>query len=147
MQTKLLIVDTDPTWLHAISDELAGEFELEVCSTFEDARAELGRSRPDLVIANVRLGRFNGIYFAHLIRSLGLSTSCIVYGLSSDVGLAHEAQAAGAWFEPASHLLTGLRTHVRSLVAADAVAAHEFGTAESTLRTPDIHHPASQRMM
>ena len=126
MQTKVLVVDSDQSWLQAITDELGSDFEVESCSTFAEGRAALLAGRPDLLIANIRLNRYNGIYFGHLIRSLGLSTHCILYGLPSDVGLAREAQAAGAWFEPSTSLIAGLRTHMRTLMAPGAPIPRRF---------------------
>jgi hypothetical protein len=103
--------------------------------------------RPDFLIANVRLGAFNGLHLAHLAQQLGLKTRCILYGLVTDIGLAREAGAVGAWFEPACTLLPGLSEHVRSASTSD-LTVRPVSLSESTRRSADRAsiHPAPRTM-
>jgi hypothetical protein len=65
---------------------------------FAAARLELYTRSPDVLLANVRLGAFNGIHLAYLAKIHKPETRVMVYG-DNDHLLAGEIQNAGAFYE------------------------------------------------
>ena len=65
---------------------------------FAAARLELYLRSPDVLLANVRLGAFNGIHLAYLAKINKRETRVMVYGENDHV-LASEIQTAGAFYE------------------------------------------------
>jgi len=68
--------------------------EVTLVTTFADAKAHL-KTEPDLVIADVKLGFYNGIHVA--IRALAADIPAIVIG-PDDSGLRRDAVAIGATY-------------------------------------------------
>jgi DNA-binding NarL/FixJ family response regulator len=70
---------------------------VETCATFEAARARLMASPVDFLVTNVRLGAFNGLHLVYLSQaSKRPAPRAIVYNDGPDIGLAREAERAGA---------------------------------------------------
>lgn len=70
---------------------------VESCATFEAARARLLTSPVDVLVTNIRLGDFNGLHLVYLSQSSeSPAPRAIVYNDGQDIGLAREAQRAGA---------------------------------------------------
>jgi DNA-binding response OmpR family regulator len=111
MPSRVLIVDVDHDFTDslAVSSVSAG-WEPVVHHTFADARRELARQCPAALVANIRLGAFNGIQLAYLARQCSPRAALILYSVTDDHVLIREARAAGAFYEPMSfvpHSLTG----------------------------------------
>lgn len=94
MHARVLIVDDDQACLAGLQQlvEHAGHEAL-VAGTFEEGRRLLRTGRPDLLIADVRLGAFNGL---QLIATSELDIPVIVISGFDDVVLQAEARAMGA---------------------------------------------------
>jgi len=79
---------------HDVADRIlrsvAGH-EVVVRTDFAGAKSELDRLRPDLLIAQVRLGAFNGLHLAIRAHGLGLPTQTILIG-EPDIVLENEAR-------------------------------------------------------
>jgi len=91
---KLLIVDDD----QATREGLAlffeqANFDVATAGTFEDGRLALTRNTPDLLLADIRLGEFNGLQL--LTTSPQPIPSIIMTGYADHV-LEAEARAMGA---------------------------------------------------
>jgi len=95
-----LIVDPDPAVLDALRT-VAATAGLHVVAEkdFGGARRRLARRHADVVVVNVRLGRYNGLHLVHLARLQNPQVDAIVYGGADDLPLALEAQHAGAFYE------------------------------------------------
>jgi len=94
MPGRVLIVDDDEGFLVTMKQllELAGHQVL-VASTFEEGRRVLRTAAPDVLIADVRLGPFNGL---QLIGTDALNIPVIVVSGFDDVVLQAAARSMGA---------------------------------------------------
>jgi DNA-binding NtrC family response regulator len=85
---------------------------VDVCSTFAEARARLVAKPPDVLITSVRLHAHNGLHLVYLAAAQAQSTRCLVYATHEDFSLAREVKAAGAFFIRAPHLAVSLKSYV-----------------------------------
>ena len=83
----------------------------EVCTSAEEARRALVSSAPMLFFANMRLGGLRGADIVHLAQMSNPRTRTVLYGTTVDVLLAKQAQAAGAFFEPAAFVPYALKQY------------------------------------
>lgn len=94
MPARVLIVDDDEACLSGMKQllETAGHEAL-VATTFEEGRRILRSATPDLLIADVRLGSFNGL---QLVATSASGIPVIVISGFDDVVLQAETRAMGA---------------------------------------------------
>jgi DNA-binding response OmpR family regulator len=94
MPSKVLIVDDDKTTREGLAEFLEGSgYEAVAVGTFEEATRILRTSPPDLLIADVRLGPFNGLQL--VISSPRPIPAIIITGFSDPV-LEADARRRGA---------------------------------------------------
>jgi DNA-binding response OmpR family regulator len=94
MPARILIVDDDIGYLMVTKDVLErGGHQVLLASTFEEGRRALRDDTPDLLIADVRLGAFNGL---QLIAMGPTRIPSIVISGFDDSVLQAEARAFGA---------------------------------------------------
>lgn len=94
MSARILVVDDDIGYLTVTKDVLErGGYEVMLASTFEEGRRMLREETPDLLIADVRLGAFNGL---QLIATGKAGVPSIVVSGFDDAVLQAEARAFGA---------------------------------------------------
>jgi len=100
MQQKcVIIVDDDLAVLEVVNRTLSRAGHIVIAfNRFEDARAFLSRNRPDVLIADVRLGAYNGIHLAVQARECYTDVNIIVYSAYDDEVLRAEAERCGAAF-------------------------------------------------
>jgi DNA-binding NarL/FixJ family response regulator len=114
MIEKVLIVDPNPARgleLARTIDEMAG---VEVFADFPSARATLLADPPDLLVTNLRLHAYNGLHLVYMAASAGLPVQSIVYTDDADSGFATEVHSAGAFYETADRLLSGLSMYMEA---------------------------------
>jgi DNA-binding response OmpR family regulator len=133
MPSKVLIVDDDKTTREGLAEflEEAG-YEAIAVGTFEDATRVLRTSPPDLLIADVRLGPFNGLQL--VISSPQPIPAIIITGFADPV-LESDARRRGADYvlKPVSP------SRLLDLVAEKLSAARPgFGTPRRWQRKPVI---------
>jgi DNA-binding response OmpR family regulator len=133
MPSKVLIVDDDKTTREGLAEflEEAG-YEAVAVGTFEDATRVLRTSPPDLLIADVRLGPFNGLQL--VISSPQPIPAIIITGFADPV-LESDARRRGADYvlKPVSP------SRLLDLVAEKLAAAKPgFGTPRRWERKPVI---------
>jgi DNA-binding response OmpR family regulator len=133
MPSKVLIVDDDKTTREGLAEflEEAG-YEAVAVGTFEDATRILRTSPPDLLIADVRLGPFNGLQL--VISSPQPIPAIIITGFADPV-LEADARRRGAEYvlKPVSP------ARLLDLVAQKLMAARPgFGTPRRWERKPVI---------
>ena len=133
MPSKVLIVDDDKTTREGLAEflEEAG-YEAIAVGTFEDATRVLRTSPPDLLIADVRLGPFNGLQL--VISSPQPIPAIIITGFADPV-LEADARRRGADYvlKPVSP------ARLLDLVAQKLTAARPgFGTPRRWERKPVI---------
>jgi hypothetical protein len=71
-------------------------------------RRELTKECPAALVANIRLGAFNGIQLAYLTRQCSPRAALILYSVTDDHVLVREARNAGAFYEPMSFVPSSL---------------------------------------
>lgn len=96
---KALVIDDDPALLALVQKwlERAG-YDVYTSLDFADARAKLKEIRVDLIVADIRLGEFNGLQLAARARQSGLDTHIVIMSGWSDEVLKAEAARLGAVF-------------------------------------------------
>jgi CheY-like chemotaxis protein len=121
MGFQVLLVEPDQPTSTAIASVLgeAGH-SVTALSSFEAATASASKSRPDLLIAGVRLGRFNGLHLAARLRADQPTLPVIILGHEGDVVLAGEAIQLRARFVPRTTPPTRLVSFADDLVAGRA---------------------------
>jgi DNA-binding NtrC family response regulator len=95
----VLLVDPDLEIARTFETVVAPHASTRTCRDFLTARQALTEFHPDLVVANARLGEYNGLHLAYIARSAGLRTRAIIYTDYEDVVLAREVRAMGGFFE------------------------------------------------
>ena len=97
--SSALVVDPDPVFVSELAPIITAlGYRCIPVTEFAAARLELYMRSPDVLLANVRLGAFNGIHLAYLAKINRPETRVMVYG-QNDRLLAGEIQAAGAFYE------------------------------------------------
>ena len=108
----LLLVEPDTVTRERLADAIRFLAVVDAVGTFEQAVACLGGQAYDLLATNVRLDAYNGLHLVHLLQTAECSTRSVVYTTASDLGLARDAQRAGAFFELTDRVPIVLRTYV-----------------------------------
>jgi DNA-binding response OmpR family regulator len=94
---RVLLVEDNPAILSAFEEWLTQEgYDVIACRQFEDAKLELSRVTPDALIADVRLGQFNGLHLAWELRELRPTSPIMVMTAYDDSVIRHEAERCGA---------------------------------------------------
>jgi hypothetical protein len=108
---------------------------------FLRARHELYASSPDFIVANVRLGEFNGIHLAYLAKIQRPDTRVMIYG-RDDRLLAREVQTAGAFYGREEfvpyELISFLHASLPAQDRRDAGALDRRQTFRGGRRTTDL---------
>ena len=96
---RVLIVDDDDSLLDAVVLSLSAPGRRVVASaTFEEARVHLRTDQFDVLIADVRLGAFNGLQLAVIARDTHPAIQIIVFSGFDDPVLRQEATQLGATY-------------------------------------------------
>ncbi len=95
---RALVVDDEPAVLNLMVRWLqdAG-WTVDAVQTFRDARHALGR-RPDLMVADIRLGDFNGLQLAMLAREVDPNVRVVMISGFDDPVIRRDAAILGAEF-------------------------------------------------
>jgi len=97
----MLIVDDDRTMLALLTEwmSVAG-YVVRSCDRFEDAKQHLTTTAPSVLLADVRLGAYNGLQLVILAKALNALTIAIVMSAFDDPALRKEAAHYGATYLP-----------------------------------------------
>jgi len=94
---SILVVDDDREWLDGAVELLASAgHDSRGCSTFDEALQILNTSQPDLLIADIRLGEFNGLFLLLHTRETHTRMASLVVSGYADPVLEREARRYGA---------------------------------------------------
>jgi len=110
MPPRVLIVEPDTTISSSLLHTIEPHADAESCANFFSARDRLVSNRYDRLITNLRLEAHNGLHLVYLVRASAWPTRSIVYTTHPELYLAHEVQAAGAFYESLDrldHVLNG----------------------------------------
>ena len=95
MPHTILIVDRDPHTRASLGRALSNEgYHVVTTTTFEDASAGLAVTKPDAIIADIRLGAYNGLHLVFRARGIFPDVVGIVTDITIDPVLEGEAAAA-----------------------------------------------------
>ena len=95
----VLIVDDDPRILSIIEQWLTtAGYSVMACSGYQAAKEHLARTRPDVLLTDVRLGAFNGLQLAMFAKAQKPNTRTMVMSGFDDQLLQNEAARYGACF-------------------------------------------------
>jgi DNA-binding response OmpR family regulator len=127
MPHTVLIADTDPSALMGAA-RVASELGCLVTtvSSFEEAKKRLALAPPDLLIADVRLGAYNGLHLAIRARAEHPDLVAIITHTVPDPVLEREAAAQGAVYFIKPISVEGLLSIMAELLAG---RASQEGTA------------------
>ena len=133
--SQILVVNNDGARLTRVLSVLnAAGYRARGASTFEEATRALSERVPDLVIADERLGAYNGLHVILRARADHPDVSAIVTTPVKNRGLEADArslniqclikpQSAGEWLEPVWKILNEDRADGRSSLQSDSVPA------------------------
>ena len=135
---RVLIATQNPTTAGSLVAWLgAAGYELTIVTTFEAAKAQLAM-RPALVIADVKLGAYNGLQVAARARLLDIAS--IVIG-PPDVVLARDANDVGAAYLASDLAEAPLVAMIQRLIADCEPDGTAAGQVEAFGDDPDGHCP------
>lgn len=128
MAPRILVVDCDQQSSVATEQLLtAAGYESASVTSFEDAARTMSVNCPDLLVTDIRLGRFNGLHLALRARVDHPDLRILVLGEAGDAALAADAARLGARFVPKA-------TDARSFLG---LVADIVGDGDDE---PKIHH-------
>lgn len=125
--TRILVVEPDAVVREALAHTARSIAFVDAVGTFDDAVQCIRSASYELLVTNVRLNAYNGLHLVYLLQESGAVTRAIAYGDETDIGLATDAQRAGAFFERASHLAVTLAHYIAAaLPPADRRSPAQF---------------------
>src|SRR5688572_4682273 len=103
LQTELpahvLLVEPDEAARGVLEAAASAFAHVESHGRFDTARARVCHASFDFLVTNIRLDAYNGLHLVYLRSPGANSPRAIVYSDEHDLGLAREAQRAGAFYE------------------------------------------------
>ena len=128
----VLIVDDDRQVLSLVNQWLTrAGFVVVACDSFEAAKRQLAVQTPDVLIADIRLGAFNGLQLAILAKERAPQTIAFVMSAFDDASLRREALLCGAEFLPKPFTREQVVSAVRTAVDARQATSETVGAAET----------------
>jgi two-component system response regulator RegA len=102
--TTLIVEPVESDRFASVTAMLAGGLQPIATESFEEARGLIGKQPPALLIADVRLGEYNGLHLVLIGKTLRPSMAAIVTASWPDPVLQADAESMGATFvvKPAS---------------------------------------------
>jgi DNA-binding response OmpR family regulator len=95
---RLLIVDDEEPVVEVLSDYFSGQgYQVAIARNGAEALAAVRRSRPDLVLLDVRMPGIDGVEVLRRIRALDAALPVIMVTANEDVALARETLKIGAF--------------------------------------------------
>jgi DNA-binding response OmpR family regulator len=95
---KVLIVDDDPAWLDAAVRVLRGaSYTVRGATSFTEAQTAVDSFRPDLLITDIRLREYNGLYLLVRSKQRYPDMVCLIVSGYDDPVLARDARQQGAF--------------------------------------------------
>jgi DNA-binding NtrC family response regulator len=125
---RVLVVDDDPQVLKLTTRCLreAG-YDIIVSNDFRDARVQMQVCEPSVVVADIRLGSFNGLQLGLLARQIHADVGVVIISGYDDVVLRRDAAKMGAEYLPKPFKPADLVSAVER-AAGLAVAPAAFNT-------------------
>lgn len=94
---RVLLVDDEPAVLETLAWGLRhGGYDVTTAGRFDEARRALLAAPPDALVTDVRLGAFNGLQLAIVMRDASATAPIIVLSGFDDPALRKDAERLGA---------------------------------------------------
>jgi two-component system response regulator RegA len=136
--SRILILEDDASVARAYGDLLQADGNtVVVCSTFEQARDQMRRELPDVLVTDVRLGEYNGLQLALLFRQASSNGRVIVVTGYDDEVIRKEVAALNGEFLLKPITLAKLRDALN----APGVDAPSRPVASARPSVPNGHQP------
>ena len=120
LPAHVLLVEPDEAARGLLEAAASAFAHVECHGRFDTARARVCHGSFDFLVTNIRLDAYNGLHLVYLRAPSARSPRAIVYSDQHDVGLAREAQRAGAFYEIHECLPVTLAAYIgRTLPAWD----------------------------
>jgi hypothetical protein len=98
---QIMLVEPNDALRSELHASLSRWANVEAHAQFDVARPRIKRGSYRLLVTNLRLGAYNGLYFAYMLPQ---TARVIVYTDAREPGLAREVHRAGAFYEVAANL-------------------------------------------
>ena len=115
---RVLLVEPDGSVRSSLAAALASGAIVEAHADFWAARQRLDTFAPDLVVTNLRLGAFNGLHFAYLVRQGTFPARVVVFAEEPSAGILRDVQKSGAFFERVTRLPVVLPAYLNAELPA-----------------------------
>jgi DNA-binding response OmpR family regulator len=132
---RILVVTSTRDVADRVLRSVAGH-EVVVRTDFQSAKAELDQQPPDVLVAQVRLGAFNGLHLAIRARGRGLPTQTILIG-EPDAVLEDEARQ-----QHARYLTWPVDEETLAATVQDMLSSTDAFTGASIVATGSVHGSA-----
>lgn len=113
MSKQLLLVEPNRIVADRLTAAIRDVVHVHTYWQFEAGKALIANTPFDFVVANLRLGAFNGLHLVHLAASAGSAPRCIVYTDVREPALAAEVRRVGAFYDTAECLPVTLSAYLR----------------------------------
>ena len=98
-QPRVLVVDDDPDVLETLTWAVSrAGFEVDAHARFDLAKQVIRGNTPQGLVTDVRLGAFNGLQLAVLLRAVDARAPVVVISAFDDPMIRRDAEAMGAVF-------------------------------------------------
>ena len=122
MIPRILVVDSDPARQRQLVEAIGTAGIVETVGDFKTARTRLVTCSPDFLIANLRLGEYNGLHLVYTAAAARIPMRSFVYTEKDEPGFAADIEASGATYQT----FRTLRTTVVAHLMTEFMAAHAF---------------------
>ena len=109
----VLLVEPDDALAIRLARAVRGHVDLGRCVSFAEARRWLFGTPPHLLLANSRLGGYNGVDLVYLSYAAGAPTRAVIYTVDVNAGLAGIVRQARAFYETVDRLGPSLPAYLR----------------------------------
>ena len=123
MVPRILVVDPNPVRQRHLVEAIGTAGIVETASDFHTARARLVATSPDFLIANLRLGEYNGLHLVYTAASTRVPVRSFIYTEKHEAGFATEVEAAGASYETFRSLRATIAGHLMSEFLTEAMVS------------------------
>src|SRR5919202_6086517 len=95
MAYRLLIIPGDNEALRALQGQLAGDVEVQVLDSANDALWEVRNSPPEVIVADVQLPGMSGLDLAEILPNFGVPTKVVLWSRAPNRQAAEQAASHG----------------------------------------------------
>lgn len=111
-RARVLLAEPLPHLRRAFAAAASLRADVDVVDNFPDARARLNSAGYDLVVANLRLGAYNGIHLAYVVGLSAGRARVVVHADAWDIVAVRDIRRANALYERTDRLVVTLPAYV-----------------------------------